>query len=76
MADKVLMKGNEAIAEAAIIAACNSTLSDGVQVTVDYTKVRNVKKPPAAHPGFVIYNTNYSAVVSPDKELLKKLMNG
>ena len=66
----------EDFTEAAIIAACNSTLSDGVQVTVDYTKVRNVKKPPAAHPGFVIYNTNYSAVVSPDKELLKKLMNG
>ena len=60
--------------EAAIIAACNSTLSDGAQVTVDYTRVKNVKKPPASHPGFVIYHTNYSAVVTPDKELLKKLI--
>lgn len=59
--------------EAAVIAACNSTLSDGVQVTVDYTRVKNVKKPPASHPGFVIYHTNYSAVVTPDRELLKKL---
>lgn len=63
----------EDFTEAAMIAACNSTLSKGLQVTVDYTKVRNVKKPPAAHPGFVIYNTNYSAVVTPDKDLVKKL---
>lgn len=59
--------------EAATIAACNSKLSDGVSVTVDYTKVRNVKKPPAARPGYVIYHTNYSAVVCPDAELIKRL---
>ena len=61
--------------EAAMIAAVNSKLCDGKQVTVDYTKVKNIKKPPRANPGFVIYHTNYSAVVDPDKEAVNKLEN-
>ncbi len=64
----------EDFTDAAIIAACNSTLKEGIQVTVDYTKVKNVKKPPAAHPGYVIYHTNYSAVVTPDEALCKRLL--
>ena len=64
----------EDFTEAAIIAACNSTLKEGQQVTVDYTKAKNVKKPPAAHPGYVIYHTNYSAVVTPDEALCKRLL--
>ena len=35
---------------------------------VDYTTVRNLKKAPGGAPGFVIYHTNWSAIVSPDKE--------
>ena len=63
----------EDFTEAAMIAAVNSRLSDGKSVVVDYTKVRNIKKPPHANPGFVIYHTNYSAVVDPDKEAVKRL---
>ena len=50
--------------EAAEIAAYYSKATAG-PVAVDYTKVRNVKKPAGAKPGFVIYKTNYTAFVSP-----------
>jgi predicted ribosome quality control (RQC) complex YloA/Tae2 family protein len=36
-------------------------------VEVDYTLVRNVKKPAGAKPGFVIYHTNWSCVVTPNE---------
>jgi len=42
-------------------------------VTVDYTRIRNLKKPPAAKPGFVTFSKNYSAYVTPDKELAERL---
>lgn len=52
--------------EAAEIAACFSKGADGQNVEVDYTLVRNVKKPAGAKPGFVIYHTNWSCIVTPD----------
>ncbi len=54
--------------EAANIAACYSKLSDGEGVAVDYTLVKNIKKPNGAKPGYVIYSTNYTAYVTPDRE--------
>lgn len=36
-------------------------------VAVDYTRVKNIKKPPASKPGFVTYKTNYTAYVRPMK---------
>ena len=59
--------------EAATVAACNSSLSDGKNVEVDYTLVKHVKKPSASKPGFVTYNTYWSAVVTPDNELCERL---
>jgi predicted ribosome quality control (RQC) complex YloA/Tae2 family protein len=50
--------------EAAAIAAYYSQAT-GDLVAVDYTKVRNLKKPSGAKPGFVIYKTNYTAYVKP-----------
>ena len=50
--------------EAAEIAAYYSKAT-AAPVAVDYTKVRNVKKPAGAKPGFVIYKTNYTAYVTP-----------
>ncbi len=38
-------------------------------VAVDYTRVRNIKKPPASRAGFVTYKTNYTAFVRPRKAL-------
>ncbi len=53
--------------EAAEIAACFSKGADGQNVEVDYTLIRNVKKPAGAKPGFVIYHTNWSCIVTPDE---------
>ena len=50
--------------EAAEIAAYYSKATAG-PVPVDYTKVKNIKKPAGSKPGFVIYKTNYTAYVSP-----------
>ena len=61
--------------QAAMIAAYHSEQRDGKNVEVDYTKVKNLKKPPSSKPGFVIYHTNFSAVVTPDGETVKKLKN-
>ncbi len=52
------------IAEAAAIAARNSDSGNEEKVAVDYTDVKNVKKPAGSKPGYVIYHTNRTAVVS------------
>lgn len=59
--------------EAAMIAAVNSSLSESKHVAVDYTQVKNIKKPAGANPGYVIYHTNYSAYVNSDAEIVDKL---
>ena len=48
--------------EAAEIAARYSAATADL-VAVDYTRVKNVKKPPASKPGYVTYKTNYTAYV-------------
>ncbi len=59
--------------EAAVIAACHSSAQGRGTVEVDYTQVKNIKKPAGAKPGFVIYHTNYSALVLRDEELCESL---
>lgn len=59
--------------EAAVIAAYNSRARDSAQVAVDYTAIKNVKKPNGAKPGMVIYDPYQTAYVTPDKELLERL---
>ena len=59
--------------EAAEIAACFSKGADGRNVEVDYTLVKNVRKPAGAKPGFVIYHTNWSCVVTPNAEKIAKM---
>ena len=51
--------------EAAELAAYYSSVRDGENVAVDYTKVRNVKKPAGSVAGYVIYTSNYTAYVTP-----------
>lgn len=62
-----------AIYEAACIAAYHSKVKDSSSVAVDYTIVKNVKKPTGAKPGKVIYNTYNTIYVTPEKELIEKL---
>ena len=54
--------------EAAMIAAYHSKSSGEAMIEVDYTKVKNIKKPTGAKPGFVIYHTNYSTLVKRDED--------
>lgn len=66
----------EDFTEAATIAATNSSLAEGggKNIPVDYTLVKNIKKPPASKPGYVTYATNYAAYVTPNADLCKKLL--
>ena len=57
--------------EAAKIAAFYSKGKVSSTVEVDYTKKSNIKKPPNAKPGFVIYDTNYSMLVEPNIDGIK-----
>ena len=60
--------------EAAELAAYYSKAT-GDLVPVDYTAVKNIKKPQGAKPGFVIYKTNYTAFVKP-RLTLEEIKNG
>ena len=59
--------------EAAIIAAYHSRARQSSGVPVDYTQVRNLKKPQGAKPGKVIYHVYNTLYVTPDRELVNKL---
>lgn len=52
--------------EAARLAAYYSSGKDAPKVEIDYTTRKNLKKPPKAKPGYVIYHTNYSMNIEPD----------
>ena len=41
------------------------------KVEIDYTERKNLKKPPSAKPGFVIYHTNYSLLIEPDISMIQ-----
>ena len=62
-----------AILEAASLAAYYSKARNSSGVPVDYTPVKYVKKPAGALPGKVIYSTNKTVFVTPDEELINKL---
>ena len=54
--------------------AARYSQATGSRIAVDYTRVRIVKKPPGAKPGYVTYRTNYTAFVTPDEILGKEGM--
>ena len=59
--------------EAAVLAATYSGAKGSGQIPVDYTRVKNIKKPPAAKPGYVTYSTNYTAYVESNEKLCENL---
>lgn len=63
----------EDFTQAAEIAAYHSKAYGGQSVEVDYTLIRHVKKPPSAKPGFVIYHTNWSALVTPNPDKIHSM---
>ena len=60
--------------ECAMIAAYYSSQKELPQAPVDYTRIRNVKKPSGSKPGFVIYETNYTCYVTSEPEEVKNML--
>ena len=65
---------NSTLEEAAVIAAWHSRARDSALVPVDYTIIKNVKKPSGAKPGKVIYDKFETAIVTPDRERVQALL--
>lgn len=61
------------IEEAAMIAAYYSKGKNGANISVDYTLIKNVRKPSGAKLGMVIYDNNKTCIVTPDEKLMEKL---
>lgn len=71
--------GNEitdtAIHDCSVIAAYYSKARESSNVAVDYTLVKNIKKPKGAKPGFVIYDPYKTEYVTPTLEEMERLKN-
>lgn len=63
----------QTILEAATLSAYFSKARESASVPVDYTEVKQVKKPSGAKPGFVIYFEQKTVFVTPDEELVMQL---
>ncbi|SOB92634.1 predicted ribosome quality control (RQC) complex YloA/Tae2 family protein [Ureibacillus xyleni] len=59
--------------EAATLSAYFSKARSSSSVPVDYTEIRQVKKPNGSKPGFVIYFEQKTLFVTPDEEIVLKL---
>lgn len=62
------------IEQAAMLAACNSSGRESSRVPIDYTLVKNIKKPNGARPGMVIYETYYTMLTTPDHAAAGRLL--
>lgn len=67
--DKVSDVPFDVIRQAAEICAYYSQASSGTKIPVDYTAKINVKKPPKAPLGYVIYNTYQTILVDPNRHV-------
>ena len=63
----------EDVAQAALLAAWFSQARESGNVPVDYTEVRNVKKPAGGRPGMVIYTTCRTVNVTPEEAAVERL---
>lgn len=61
------------IEQAAVIAAYYSQGRNAGKIPVDYTMLKNVKKPSGALPGKVIYTDYKTLMIESDEELIKRL---
>ncbi|MBE7016830.1 MAG: fibronectin/fibrinogen-binding protein [Ruminococcaceae bacterium] len=61
------------LAEAASLAALHSQASAGGKVSVDYTRVKFVKKPQGSLPGMVVYTDYNTLIAEADEALAEKL---
>ncbi len=63
----------DSIKEAALIAAYHSKAKYSSNVPVDYTLVKNVKKPGKAKPGMVTYSNQKTIYVTPEDDRIQAL---
>ena len=66
----------ESIREAAVLAATHSQAGAGGRVSVDYTRVKYVRKPSGALPGMVIYTNQTTVAAEADEALAQRLREG
>ncbi len=64
---------DQAIEDAAVIAAYYSRARESTLVPVDYTRVKALKKPNGGKTGMVIYHEYYTIIVNPDREYVEIL---
>ncbi len=65
---------DKTLEQAAVLAAHFSKAGQSSKVEVDYTFRANVRKPPGAKPGMVIYDDYWTIIINPqDKDLLEIL---
>ncbi|NMM61399.1 fibronectin/fibrinogen-binding protein [Clostridium sp. P21] len=64
---------DKTLEEAAKLAAFYSKSKDSTKVAVDYTEVKNVHKPNGSKPGMVIYYTNKTIFIDPEKPSIEQL---
>lgn len=61
--------------EAAALAIYFSQARGSSQVPVDYTHVRQLKKPNGAKPGMVVYEQNWTLYLTPKEDVLERLLD-
>ncbi len=66
---------DDTVTQAAQLAAYYAETAGGQNVCVDVTPVRQVKKPPHAKPGMVIYHTYRTVVVNPYPDIRVDALN-
>lgn len=59
---------------AAALAVYFSQARGSSQVPVDYTHVKQIKKPRGAKPGIVVYEQNWSLLITPEENILESLL--
>ncbi|BBB93016.1 MAG TPA: NFACT family protein [Methylomusa anaerophila] len=66
---------DQALSEAALLAAYYSKARHSATVPVDYTRRKHVRKPSGAKPGFVYYENQTTIFVTPDETAVTALIN-
>ena len=66
---------DDTVTQAAQLAAYYAETKGGQNIPVDVTPVKQVKKPPNAKPGMVIYHTYRTVLVNPYPEIVVDPLN-
>ena len=66
---------DDTVTQAAQLAAYYAETTGGQNIPVDVTPVKQVKKPPNAKPGMVIYHTYRTVIVNPYKDIVVDELN-